>query len=390
MTTKMDHIFWSIGHQLRLDNIVESDDCYVIDSEGKRFVDLESGVWCTSVGHNNIRVNNAITSQINRIAHTGFCYCNPLIEESAGMVLEITGIGNGRCEFLCSGSEAIEFGMRAARDISDKPLALAFSDSYFGAYGDAAVKDENKWFIYDRLNCGCADSEAGCIGECDNFRNIPFDKIGIFLFEPGSSSGLVRFPSEELIALICSKVRNEGGIIMANEITTGIGRTGKWFGYQHYNIVPDIVAIGKGIGNGYPVSVTAISGKLAEKVLSSGFKYAQSHQNDPLGARVVIEVISIIKEHELIAKSSENGDYLRESLSELKSDVSLIKDIRGRGMMIAIELKREAARICDEMRNHGFIVAWRPNTEVLRIDPPLTIEKQILDRFISIFKGLVQ
>jgi len=386
----MKNIIWSTTHDIEFNDIINSDNCYLFDSKGNRLTDLESGVWCTSVGHNNKRINNVITSQINRITHTGFCYCNPQIEETAKMVLEITGINDGKCEFLCSGSEAVEYGMRVARALTDKPLALTFSDSYFGAYGDAAIKDKSNWFIYNWLECSCGNHGNGCIGECENFKSIPFEKIGIFLFEPGSSSGLVRFPSQKLISKILSKIKDNNGIVMANEITTGTGRTGEWFGYQHYNFVPDIVAIGKGIGNGYPVSIVAVSQKVAEKIEVSGFKYSQSHQNDPLGAFVASEVINIITDEGLLEKCSENGKYLIEKISELKSDTSLLKEVRGRGLMIAIELKKNAREVYEELLKKGFIVAKRPNSEVLRLDPALTIEKSTLDSFINVIKDLLK
>jgi len=384
----MQHINWSTGHKLKFDTIVSSDNCFIFDEKGTRFIDLESGVWCTSVGHNNKRVNTIITSQINKITHTGFCYCHPQIEETAKKILLITGLREGKCEFICSGSEAVEYGMRVARKVSDRPLALTFSDSYFGSYGDAAAKNKSSWHIFDRLNCSCKN-EQGCTGDCEDFKNIPFEKVGIFLFEPGSSSGLVRFTSSELIEKIVQRIKENNGIIMANEITTGIGRTGNWFGYQHYNFIPDIVALGKGVGNGYPVSITAISNKIAAQLENTGFLYFQSHQNDPLGAMVVNEVISIISEDKLLEKSNEMGEYLINSIRKLDSSKLIIKEVRGRGLMIAIEFIHSAQNVYEELLKQNIIVGRRPNTEVLRIDPALTIEKETLDFFIAELQAIL-
>jgi acetylornithine aminotransferase len=176
---------------------------------------------------------------------------------------------------------------------------------------------------------------------------------------------------------------------MANEITTGTGRTGKWFGYQHYNFVPDIVAIGKGIGNGYPVSIVAVSENVAEKLKDSDFKFSQSHQNDPLGAIIASEVIDIISDNGLLEKSSQHGTYLKEKLQEMKNESSLLKDVRGRGLMLAIELNKNVQEVYEELLKQGFIVTKRPNSEVLRLDPALTVEKSILDMFLKAFKNLV-
>ena len=347
----MKHIIWSIGHTLELKDIVKAKNCYLYDSKGNKYVDLESGVWCTSVGHSNPRVNNAIQSQINKISHTGFSYSNPIIEKTAQKILKITNLNEGKCEFICSGSEAVEYGMRVAKTITDKPKTLTFSDSYFGAYGEASRRDNEKWHIYNWLECPC-NSEGGCIGECSEFKNIPFEHIGIFLFEPGSSSGLVRFPSKKLISKIIERVNSHNGIIIINEITTGIGRTGKWFGFQHYNIEADIVAIGKGLGNGYPVSATAISKSISELLENEKYLYSQSHQNDPLGAIIANEVIDTITDENLLERSEILGNMIVNRLNDLKNASSIIKEIRGRGLMIAIEFTKRAEFVRKELMNY--------------------------------------
>ncbi len=385
----MKHIIWSIGHTLELKDIVRADNCYLYDSKGNRYVDLESGVWCTSVGHSNPRVNNVILSQINKISHTGFCYGNPIIENTAQKILKITNLDEGKCEFICSGSEAVEYGMRVAKTITDKSKTLAFSDSYFGAYGEASKRDNENWHIFNWLDCSC-NNEGGCSGECSEFNNIPFEHIGIFLFEPGSSSGLVRFPSKKLITKIIERVKSHNGIIIINEITTGIGRTGKWFGFQHYNIEADIVAIGKGLGNGYPVSATAISKSISELLENKQYLYSQSHQNDPLGAIIANEVIDTITDENLLERSEILGNMIVNRLNDLKNASSIIKAIRGRGLMIAIEFTEQAEFVRKELLSRRFILVKRSGVEVLRMDPALTIKEQDIESFLEIFKKIIQ
>jgi len=384
----MRNIIWSIGYNLKINNIVKAENCYLYDSSGKQYLDLESGVWCTNVGHCNSEVNETIKTQIDKIIHTGYCYANPIIEIAAKKILQLVNMEGGKCEFICSGSEAVEYGMRISKAITKQPLTLAFSDSYFGAYGMAQKRDEKEWVIYDWQNCSC-DSDI-CVGECKEFKNLPFDKIGVFLFEPGSSSGLIRFPSKSIITKISNKIKNNNGIVVVNEITTGVGRTGKWFGFQHYDLEPDIVAIGKGIGNGYPVSVTMISKEVSKKLEKVHFLYAQSHQNDPLGASVANKVVDIILERDLIDRSCKLGKTIIDKLNVLKSNSSLIKEVRGRGLMIAIELYENASFIQNKLFEAGFILTKRNNSEILRIDPALTIEEKDLDRFLERVTELLQ
>jgi len=388
--SEMKHIIWSIGHNLELKNIVKADNCYLYDSKGNKYIDLESGVWCTSVGHCNPRINKVIQTQIGKISHTGFCYGNRIIEKAAQKILEITDLKDGKCEFLCSGSEAVEYGMRVAKTITDKPLILTFSDSYFGAYGEASNRDNENWHLYNWLECSCNSNGEGCIGECSGFNKIPFERIGIFLFEPGSSSGLVRFPSQKLIDKIINKIKRDNGLIIINEITTGIGRTGKWFGFQHYNIKPDIIAIGKGLGNGYPVSVTAITKSVSELLESKHYLYAQSHQNDPLGAAVANEVIDTIVDKNLVKRSERLGKTIVNQLNDMKDANSIILAIRGRGLMIAIELTKHAGVIQKELLNKGFILVKRSGVDVLRMDPALTIKEKDVSLFLESFKQIIQ
>jgi acetylornithine aminotransferase len=320
-------------------------------------------------------------SQLKKITHAGFNYCNPILETAAGKVLEITGFRDGKCEFLCSGSEAVEYCIRAAKTIKPDDMVFTFSDSYFGAYGEAARQDSREWYRYNRHDCTCDTGGEGCTGECSGFSKIPFGKIGIFLFEPGSSSGLVNFPSEKLIAKISEKIRENNGLIVINEVTTGAGRTGKWFGFQHYGLEPDMVAIGKGIGNGYPVSVAAISGRASGLLEKHHFHYSQSHQNDPLGATVVAEVIDTINDEKLVERGRQLGEKLMTGLEIMRKPGSILKEIRGRGLMIALEFTRDAGPVQKELVKRGFIVAKRSGHEVLRIDPALTIKKKDIDEF---------
>jgi acetylornithine aminotransferase len=245
------------GHELRLPNIVDSDGAYLIDDGGKRYLDLESGVWCTPLGHNNSRVNTALTRQANSIAHAGFCYSNDIVEEAAQEVLAITGLEGGQCVFLSSGSEAIELARQICKHITEKPTTMCLHDAYLGSYS-AVIDRESGWSLLDWRDCAACPDRDDCRRECPKLKDIP-DAISEFVFEPGSASGFVRFPPASLVRNIIDIVRAQGGKIVVNDVTTGMGRTGAWFGYNHYSIEPDLVAIGKGLGNGYPVSALAIN-----------------------------------------------------------------------------------------------------------------------------------
>jgi len=298
----MSQLLWYPGHERLLKDIVRTENCSLYDAQGKRYVDLESGVWCTPLGHGHPRILGAMAGQIARIAHTGFNYSSEIVEEAAQEILSLPGFEGGKCVFLCSGGEAVEYGVRIVQGLAGRPLLLTMTDSYFGAYGSAHRKQADEWYCFDWRACaGCPDTR-GCDGRCERWTAIPFGRIGGFLFEPGSSSGLVRFPPEKLIRGIVGAVRENDGFILVNEVTTGVGRTGRWFGYQHYGISPDVVALGKGIGNGYPVSVTACAPRVISRLGGRPIPYSQSHQNDPLGAAVAREVVRTVREEGLSSR----------------------------------------------------------------------------------------
>jgi acetylornithine aminotransferase len=184
------------------------------------------------------------------------------------------------------------------------------------------------------------------------------------------------------------RVQDDEGLVLVNEVTTGIGRTGAWFGYEHYGITPDIVALGKGIGNGYPVSLAAFGREAVRRLGDRPVKYAQSHQNDPLGAAVVREVVRVIQEEGLIDHGRTMGALLSSGLAALQARAGSIRDVRARGLMIALELDDDpeasfTAEVHRELVRRGYIVARRPGLNVLRLDPPLTIERADVEGFLE-------
>lgn len=365
--------------------IVSSDNCYVIDDKGKTYVDFESGVWCTSIGHNNKQVNEALIRQLNMISHTGYRYSSRIVDEATEKVLSLIGQRDGKCVFLSSGSEAVEFAIQAVKKIMNKPYFLCLDGYFLSSYGLSATRNKEEWVSLDL-------SEYN--GDPTRFlESVPFDKIGAFVFEPGNGSGTVKLPPEDLIKLIEAKIRKNNGFIVVDEVTTGIGRTGKWFGYQYYNISPDIIAFGKGIGNGYPVSVVALARDAANLIEESGFKYAQSHQNDPLGCAVIKEVLTIIEDNNYIQRASELGLVLKHELNLMAKSCKCIKEVRGRGLMTVIEFVQNKnfplEQIHNELFHAGYITGISVIANVMRFYPPLTIETEHIRGLINALSNIL-
>lgn len=376
------------GYKIYNSSIVKGDGCYLYDNNGDRYIDFESGVWALPLGHNCKRVNDAIIKQLSEISHIGFRFSHKVVEEAAGILLDIMKLNQGKCVFLSSGSEAVEFAVKIIKKVTGRPYLLKLKNHYLSAYGDSGHLISDKWISIDCQGyTDCSDYE-------DLLKDIPFEKIGAFVFEPGNASGNVRLPDKELVHAIVSKIKEHKGWIVVDEVTTGIGRTGKWFGYQHYDIQPDIIACGKGLGNGYPVSAVGISGEFCDSLEKTDFTYAQSHQNDPLGCAVAKEVLTVIKEEGYIDKAIKKGVYLTNKLSELQMKHSCIKEVRGVGLMCSIEFQNSVDSVLLEklhrqLFDEGFYTGLKLQTKVLRFYPPLIIEEQMIDELIKVLDNIL-
>jgi len=309
----------------------------------------------------------------------GYRYSADIVDEAADKVLKLLDFPNGKCVFLSSGSEAVEFGVQIAKRVMYKPFFLCFKNYYLSAYGISQGRNEKEWITIDLDEC--KDNLTKCIDQ------IPFDKIGAFIFEPGNASGTAKLPPMDLVKEIESKIRENNGIIVVDEVTTGIGRTGRWFGFEHYDLRPDIVSMGKGIGNGYPVSVIGMTKSIVEQIEKSGFKYAQSHQDDPLGCAVVDKVISVINDNDIINRAATIGMIFEQFLKSLMKKHDCIKEIRGVGLMYVIEFKESfysyLPQIHRDIFNAGYILGFPINGSLFRFYPPLIIEEKHIQEMIN-------
>jgi acetylornithine/N-succinyldiaminopimelate aminotransferase len=380
------HVLECTGYEMLVRDIERAEGYYLFDSKGRRYMDFEAGVWSMSIGHSNPQINEVVRNQIDRVMHLGFRYTNELIERAAEDVISTLAPFSGKCLFLSSGSEAVEFSVKAAKAIIKEKKMFTFKQTYLSAYGMSGSKKKGEWMEFELAPCMKCPNSYNC-KSCRLIDEIPFHEIGAFIFEPGNSGGLVLIPPKNLVEEVAKRIKEADGIIVVDEVTTGAGRTGKWYGFQHFNIQPDIVALGKGIGNGYPVSVVAVEEKTAEIIEAQGLRHSQSHQNDALGAAIVSAVIHFIQENDLINKSKENGQYFLEELCRLKEKSSDIREVRGAGMMLAVEFEKGEAAVLESLNEYliekGFIVGYKPAFKLLRFYPSLTTTREDIDSLLE-------
>jgi acetylornithine aminotransferase len=368
-------------HDLVKTDFVRGEGSFLYDAGGRRYVDFEAGIWCAGLGHGHPRVNAAMREQIERLVHLSHRYTNALAEEAAIDVLDTLAHRDGKCVFLSSGSEAVEFAVQAARRVTGKPLFLALEGSYLSAYGSSGGMREEEWSLFDWKACASCRRADACGPDCPHLRGVPFDRIGALVFEGGHLRGTVRILPQRLVDALVRGVREAGGLLVANEVTAGLGRTGAWYGFEHYALRPEVVALGKGLGNGYPVSAVALSRDVAGRLEASGLRYAQSHQNDPLGCAVAREVIAVLREEGLVERAREVGGRFMDELRGLAARRDDIREVRGRGLMIAVEFERGEGRpsthdLQRDLLERGFLVGANAEANVLRFYPPLVIGEE--------------
>ena len=391
----MSSVLRCSGYELVKTDMVYGEGCYLFDSRGNRFLDLEAGDWGAALGHSHPRINEVLCRQSQQLMHIGFTYSADIVERGANVVLDALGIDDGKCVFLSSGSEAVEFAVQLALRISGKPLLLTMVDSFLASYGSAGTKPSDQWHCFDWTGCQDCPRADDCDPDCEKISAIPFEQLAAWVFEPGSSSGLVRFPPRGLIRVLGARVRQAGGIVIVNEVTTGLGRTGKWFGHQHYGLEPDIVALGKGLGNGYPVSAAAMDAEIADSLAASGFRYAQSHQNDPLGCAVAEVVIDTLRTEDVVDAARRRGEIFHRGLENLAIQYACIEEVRGRGLMSVLQFDsqntNESARnVFRELLELGIIVGCKPDPNLLRFLPPLIISDEDVEKFLATLESILK
>ncbi len=245
-------------------DFVRGEGAYLWDSSGKRFLDLESGSWSSVMGHCHPRVTEALRDQAGRVVHLNVRHPCGLAKAAAERLLFLTGQTGGSCVFLSSGSEAVEFSVQAIRKVSGRTGMVKLEGGYMAAYGAAGSAASPDWHtVYWQ---GRDRDEV--LREVDG---LPWESIAGFVLEPGGASpAFMRFPPAWLVEALARGAQQSGGYLVSNEIPTGMAKTGRWFGFQHYGIEPDAVSVGRGLGTGYPVSAGDLPPDLAARHQAAG------------------------------------------------------------------------------------------------------------------------
>jgi len=393
----------------------------VEDIDGNRFIDLLSSAGALNTGHCHPKVVRAITDQVRSFVHytPAYIYHQPLVE-LAKMLIDITpGNFGKRVAFGLSGSDANDGMIKLARSYTGRSKIISFIRSYHGStYGAISLSalslnmrkrigpllpDIHHIPYPDCYRCVFGRQEDCCGLEClKQFEialehYIPAREVAAVIIEPiAGDAGLVVPPLRYMKRLheIC---KANGILFVSEEVQQGFGRTGKWFGIEHFDIEPDAVILGKAIASGMPLSAIVAKEEIMQSWEAPAHLFTIG--GSPASCAAAIATIEIIKEEKLIEHSMELGDYVMKRFTRLKDKYDLIGDVRGMGLSIGVDLVKDrdtkernreaAAKICYRCWEKGVILTFFANN-VLRIQPPLVITGEEMDKAIDIIEAAIE
>ncbi|MBZ9985845.1 aspartate aminotransferase family protein [Mesorhizobium sp. BH1-1-5] len=419
MSRNLDNAFWSAArkHLIRYGGAFEpaiierAEGSFVYDADARPILDFTSGQMSALLGHAHPRIVATVRRQVETVAHLfSGMLSRPVVE----LAERLAGLAPGldRALLLSTGAESNEAAIRMAKLVTGKHEIVAFSKSWHGMTGVAA----SATYSAGRKGYGPAAVGSIAIPAPNSFRprfkkpdgsldwaaelddafalvdSQSTGSLAAFIAEPIlSSGGMLELPQGYLAALK-QKCRERGMLLILDEAQTGVGRTGDMFAFQRDGVTPDILTLSKTIGAGLPLAAVMTTAEIEETAHERGFLFYTTHVSDPLPAAVGVTVLDVVEEERLVERARHLGRRLFDGLSGLKQRFECIGDVRGRGLMLGVEIVKNGesrepdhelgAKIAAEAFKRGLsmnIVKLPGMGGVFRIAPPLTISEEELD-----------
>ncbi len=376
----------------RTTTLIKGEGAYVWDADDRRYLDAVSGIAVCGLGHCHPAVTEALCNQANTLIHCSNLY-NIEPQQALGEAL-IAASGMEKVFFSNSGAEANEAAIKIARKYGNSkgindPQVITASGSFHGrtmatltATGNPKVKEGFAPLLSGFSHVPYDNIEA--------IKNAATDNTVAILVEPVQGEGGVHVPSEQYLPALRELCDAKGWLLMLDEIQTGNGRTGKFFAYQHYNFLPDVVTTAKGLGNGVPIGACITQGKSSE-VLQPG-NHGSTFGGNPLATKAALAVINTLTNDKLIERAEVLGHAFIKGFEEQLTGESAVKDIRGKGLMIGIELDQDCTALVEQAKEKGLLINVTAGNTV-RLLPPLILSDEqaqtIVDMVSSLIKAFV-
>jgi len=362
--------------------ITHGSGVYLWDTEGRRYIDCTSNYGVAITGHCHPRVVSAVKKQADRLLSCHGTYYHEARSEFLEKMLSIAPRGLDKAFLSNSGTESVEFALKLARKSTGKAGTVSMMGGFHGKTMGALSATWSKKY---------RDPFMPLV---PGFKHVPYGNVerlkagidgdtGSVIVEPIQGEGGVNVPPEGYLREVRDLCDDHGVLLILDEIQTGMGRTGTWFACQREGVVPDILCISKAVASGLPMGVT-----LAKEEVMSSLKmgeHSSTFGGGPLVCAAGAATLDVLREEKLPEKAAESGEYLMGKLSELESCSRIIREVRGRGLMIGIELRFDVLNVLMETLEKGVLVL-DAGRNVVRLLPPLIVDKEHLDRVLEVLE----
>lgn len=371
--------------------LTHGQGCRVWDTDGKCYLDALGGIAVNTLGHNHPKLVPALQDQITKIIHSSNYYHVPLQETLAAKLVELSGLEN---VFFCStGLEANEAALKLARKYGhdkgiERPEIVVYEHAFHGrsiatlsATGNPKVQAGFGPLVEGFIRVPLNDIEALKTATANN-PNV----VALFM-EAIQGEGGVHTTTDEYLGQARQLCDERGWLLMIDEVQCGMGRTGKWFAHQWSGIKPDVMPLAKGLGSGVPIGAV-VAGPKAAHIFQPG-NHGTTFGGNPLAMRAGVETIRIMEEEGLIANAVKVGNHLRAALTHELADVKGVKEIRGRGLMLGIELAVPCGELLKRAADNGLLLSVTADT-VIRLVPALVMTTDEADEAVAILVPLIK
>ncbi len=367
------------------------EGAWLWDEEGKRYLDAISGLGVCALGHAHPEVTRVISDQAGKLIHTANLVRIPWQEKLADALVEITGMD--RVFVANSGTEAIECALKITRIIGHQrgftnPGVIVMENSFHGrslaalsATGSRKVQAGFEPLVSGFLRVPFADS--GAVAKIASNSN----EVVAVLVEPIQGEAGIKVPETGYLETLRAICDEKGWLLIFDEIQSGLCRTGRWYAHQHEDVQPDILTTAKALANGFPIGACVASGAAAD-AFSPG-RHGSTFGGNPLASRTACTVLDIMQSENLNARVEQTGEKMFEAFRSRLQDHPAVKDIRGRGLMIGIELNQDVNQLKTAALDQGLLLNVTRDS-VVRLLPPLIIDEAQADQIVDTVCKLIE
>ena len=365
--------------------IVKGEGCYLYDADGHQILDMFPGWAVSGIGHCHPKVVEALRRQAGELLHID----NTFYSEPQGRLAQLLSerAFGGKCFFCNSGAEANEAALKLARlhTPQEKYKFITAEGSFHGrTFATVTATAQPKYhegflpllpgFVYVPFN----DIEA--------LESTFSDEVAAVMVEPIQGEGGINVATAEYLQTIRRLCDENGAVMILDEVQTGIGRTGKWFAYQHFDVEPDIITMAKALGGGVAIGAMMATKEIAASLVPG--KHASTFGGNCLACAAGVAVLEAIEENNLLQNAAELGEYTKHKLLQLKEKHFIIDSVRGIGLMIGVQLTSKGTEIVNQCLDKGLRINCT-NETVLRFMPPMIVTKEQIDQAIDILDAVL-